>query len=164
MIISLLLFIAKFTSFPYARLREDHIDCEFQHVFNHTWQDSFQKIARLFQAWIRVDFDQPRVEIFIQDEIVAEKFKAEFSSIWINCPSHSIECFDNDFMHLRHKMAINTRSTFRIVLIDVVLKLREAQLISVFEVTVIGGMLLNSIIRQVHESIVDVLEVNAEFS
>ena len=67
-------------------------------------------------------------------------------------------------MHLRHKMAINTRSTFRIVLVDVVLKLREAQLISIFEVTVIGSMLLNGIIRQVHESIVDVLKVYAEFS
>ena len=61
-------------------------------------------------------------------------------------------------------MPIDARSTFRIVLIDVVLKLREAQLISVFEVTVIGGMLLNSIIRQVHKSIVDVLKVDAEFS
>ena len=61
-------------------------------------------------------------------------------------------------------MPIDARSTFRIVLVDVVLKLREAQLISVFKVTVIGGMLLNGIIRQVHESIVDVLEVNAEFS
>ena len=72
MIISLLLFIAKLSSLPNRRLREDHIDCQLQHVFNHAWQDSFQKIARLFQAWIRVDFDQPRVEIFIQDEIVAE--------------------------------------------------------------------------------------------
>ena len=61
-------------------------------------------------------------------------------------------------------MPIDACSTFRIVLVDVVLKLREAQLISIFEVTVIGSMLLNGIIRQVHESIVDVLEVNAEFS
>ena len=60
-------------------------------------------------------------------------------------------------------MAINARSTFRIVLVDIILKLREAQLISVFEVTVIGGMLLHSIIRQVNESIVDVLEIDAEF-
>ena len=66
-------------------------------------------------------------------------------------------------MHLGHKMAINARSTFRIVLVDIILKLREAQLISVFEVTVIGGMLLHSIIRQVNESIVDVLEIDAEF-
>lgn len=49
-----------------------------------------------------------------------------------------------------------------IVLINVVLELGETQHIAVLVVSIILSMLLNSVVCQVNESIIDVLQVYAE--
>ena len=49
-----------------------------------------------------------------------------------------------------------------IVLINVVLELGETQHIAVLVVSIILSMLLNSIVCQMNESIIDVLQVYAE--
>ena len=65
-------------------------------------------------------------------------------------------------MHLGHELVIDGDATFGVELVDVLLEGREAQLITVLKVTVILGMLLHRIVGQVHKSIVDVLQVDAE--
>lgn len=66
-------------------------------------------------------------------------------------------------MHLRHKVPIHGHAILSIVGIDVLLELREGQLIAIFEVAVVFRVLLHRVVRQMNESIVDILQIDAEF-
>ena len=66
-------------------------------------------------------------------------------------------------MHLWNEVIVDTDTAFWIMLIDVVLELLEAQLIPIFEVAVVFCMLLDCVICQMHEGIVNVLEIDAVF-
>ena len=83
-----------------AILREGDIDCELQHVFDHAWQQAFEQLARLLQARVRVHFDQPRVELLVEDEVIAEEFEAELAPVRIQCFPHCVEGLQDDFVHL----------------------------------------------------------------
>ena len=65
-------------------------------------------------------------------------------------------------MHLGHQVIVNGDFCLGVVLVNVVLEGREAQLVAVFKVSVVLGVLLNGVVGQVHESIVYVLEVNTK--
>ena len=66
-------------------------------------------------------------------------------------------------MHLRHQMIKNRYAAFRVEFVNILLECSEAQLVTVFKVTVVFCMLLDSIISKVHKSIIYILKVNAEF-
>lgn len=65
-------------------------------------------------------------------------------------------------MHLRYQVVVDIDIAVCIVLINVVLELGETQHIAVLVVSIILSMLLNSVVCQVNESIIDVLQVYAE--
>ena len=65
-------------------------------------------------------------------------------------------------MHLWHEVVVDGDAAFRVEVVNVLLECREAQLVPVFEVTIIFSMLLDSIIGKVHESVVDILQVDPE--
>ena len=50
--------------------RENYVNCDSQHVFNHPRQVNLQELARFFDARVRVDFNQPYIEVFVKHEIV----------------------------------------------------------------------------------------------
>ena len=60
-------------------------------------------------------------------------------------------------------MSIDAHPTLRVVLINVVLEGREAQLVPVFEVAIVCCVLLHGVVGQVDESVVYVLQVDAIF-
>ena len=67
-------------------------------------------------------------------------------------------------MHLWHQVVEDAHPALWVVLIDVVLEGAEAQLVSIFEVTIVFSMLLDCIVRQMHEGIVYILEVDTELT
>ena len=146
-----------------AVLRERNVDSELQHVLDHPRQQALEQLTRLFEARVGVHFDQPRVEVFVEDEVIAKEFETELAPVRIQCLSHCIESLQDNFVHLWNQVLEHAHTTLRVVLINIVLEHREAQHISIFEVAIILCMLLHCIVREVHESIVNVLEVDAEF-
>ena len=67
-------------------------------------------------------------------------------------------------MHLWYEIIIYANTTLRVMFIDVLLESGETELVSIFEVSIVGCMLLNCIVRQMYESVINVLEINTEFS
>ena len=65
-------------------------------------------------------------------------------------------------MHLGHEVVVDGDAAFRVEIVNVLLERRKAQLVPVFEVTIVFSMLLDSIIGKVHESVVDILKVDAK--
>lgn len=59
-------------------------------------------------------------------------------------------------------MIIDVDSALRVKLLYVLLKALECKLITIFEVTIVVSVLLHCIVRQVHEGVVDVLEVDSK--
>ena len=49
----------------------------------HVRNDPFQKWTTQFQTWIRIDLDQPRLEILIYHKIQTEYLEIGLQTIWI---------------------------------------------------------------------------------
>ena len=147
---------------PDAIFRKDHIDGQFEHVFYHAGQQTLEELARFLQARVRIDLDQPGVEVFVEDEVVAEELEAVFAAVGIQRAPHRVKSLEDDLMHLRHEVVVDGDAAVRVEVVNVLLECRKAQLVTVFEVTIIFSMLLDSIIGKVHESVVDILQVDPE--
>ena len=65
-------------------------------------------------------------------------------------------------MHLWNQVLVNINTTFRVMFLDIILKGLKAQLVAIFEVTIVFGMLLHGIICQVYECVVYILKINTE--
>ena len=65
-------------------------------------------------------------------------------------------------MHLRNQVFVDINTTFRVMNLNIVLKGLKAQLVAIFEVTIVLSMLLHCIICQVNKCVVNILKVNTE--
>ena len=65
-------------------------------------------------------------------------------------------------MHLWNQVLVDINTTFRVVHLNIVLEGLKAQLVAIFEVTIVFSMLLHCIICQVHKCVVYILKINAE--
>ena len=65
-------------------------------------------------------------------------------------------------MHLWNQVLVNINTTFRVMFLDIILKGLKAQLVAIFEVTIVFSMLLHCIICQVNKCVVNILKVNTE--
>ena len=87
-----LAFLSILFSLSDAVLRKNDINGQAHHVFNHSWKEAFEELTGLFEAGVRVDLDEPAIEVLVKDEVISEELEAELSIIWINCSSNCIEC------------------------------------------------------------------------
>ena len=156
------LILATFFALADSALREHNINCQLKHVLNHSRKQLLKQLARLFEARIRVHLNEPAVEVLIQDEVIPKELEAELSAVWINGAPHCVESLQNHLVHLWHQVIVDQHARLRVVLVYVVLESREAELVSVLEVTVVLCVLLHSIVCEVNEGIVDVLKVDAK--
>jgi len=62
-------------SHTFARSKVD-IDCQSQRIVDHPWQQLLKVGIGLLKARIGVDLDQPRVQVFSDNKVVAKQFKA----------------------------------------------------------------------------------------
>lgn len=143
-----------------GRFRESLVNSQFEHIFYHPGQQSFQKGRGLFQTWVRVHFYQPRVKVFVENEVIAEQFKAKSAFVRVYCLSDSTERLEDTFVHLGDQIFVDTEVFVCIVVVYVVLKLGITQLVSILKIAIIGGILLHSVIGQVNKGIVNVFEVD----
>ena len=51
------------------------VECELQHLINHSWKQVFDEVIWLPEVRIRVDFNQPSPIVFINQEIEAKKLE-----------------------------------------------------------------------------------------
>ena len=75
-----------------------------------------------------------------------------------------MECFHDDFVHLGYKVVLYIDLALRIMFIDVLLEPGKTKLISIFKVSIVRCMLLYCVVRQMHESVINVLEINSKLS
>lgn len=63
-----------------AGRRVDDIEGKAEGLVQHLWDDATEQGTGQLQAWVCVDFDEPRVEISINHEVQSENFKVVFVS------------------------------------------------------------------------------------
>lgn len=71
-------------------------------VLEHRRNQSCKVWWRKLEAWVCVHFDQPRLQVFVDHEVVAEDFERAVTAVWINL---SWNCFDRvcrDCLELGH--------------------------------------------------------------
>jgi len=142
-------------------LGEELVDRQLQHVLDHARQIALQQLGGLLEAGIRVHFDEPLVEVLVKNEVVTEQFKAVLALEGVELLAHRVEGLHDDLLHLRHEVVLDADVLVRVVLVDVLLELREAQLVAVLELAVGLTFHLHRVVGQVHEGIVHVLQIYA---
>lgn len=133
-------------TFIFLYFRESSINCDSEHIFDHSRQKNFQELTWFLNAWICVYFNEPNVEVFIKNEIVSKKLKTVFSLERIKLLSHCMHRFYNKFFYLRNEMFINFDPAIGILEIENLLKSLIAELITVLELSIVFRVFLYSII------------------
>ena len=69
-----------------ANGREDLVQSQFESIVKHPGQEFLEDIGRLLDAGVGIHFDQPQIEVVIDDIVVAENFEALLPFIRIQFP------------------------------------------------------------------------------
>ncbi len=59
------------------------VERNFKRIVKHARDKLLQQRRRLFQTWVSVDLDEPRFQISVDHEVIAQNLKAEASVVLI---------------------------------------------------------------------------------
>ena len=113
----------------------------------------------LIQTRVRVDFQQPHVELTIDKEIIAIEFKCEFPIFWVDFPLDGLHCMDNNALHVCQHFGCITRW---ISFLAVVEEVRKTHLVPALELAIIFSVPLDCVVREMDELVVDLAAVKVE--
>ena len=82
----------------------------------------------------------------------------------VNLLLDSVERLAYYLVHLRHQIPVDIDILVWPVLVNVTLEAREAQHVAVFEVPIVLGVLLHSVVSQVHKCIVNIGQIDPKLS
>lgn len=140
------------------------INGQLQHVFEHARQVRLQHLGALLEARICVHLDEPRVEVLVQNKVVAEQLKAVLALVRVNCATHRVERLDDHGLHSRNDVFENVDAAVRLLLHEKLLEPRVRQLIAILELSIAIELLLDGVISQMNRSVIDVVKVDTEFA
>jgi hypothetical protein len=73
-----------FIRFLRDEFREHRVEDDLQSVVDQVWDDPREMDRACFEARIRVDFDEPNIQVFVDHEVVAVDLEAVKPSIWVD--------------------------------------------------------------------------------
>jgi hypothetical protein len=134
---------------------EDRVESDAEEILHHTRNDAFESGRGELKARICIDLYQPRLEAIIHYEIKAEQLKPVGLPFRIQLIVRSIDSNPSNLFHfliqLLHRVAF-----IRILFLNVSLKFRVGDLISIFKFTIVVALLLDGVVREMDEEIVEV--------
>lgn len=143
-----------------GRGREQWVQANPQGIFDHGWYDPTEQRTRQLQTRVRVDFDEPGVEVLVDHEVHAKHFKIMLSLVLINCHERRSDGIRRYFLnyiwpYLHRWIRIGEEIILLTVfLFQVLLEVCIAQLVSLFVLPVLRQVLLDSVVGQVNPSCV----------
>lgn len=127
-------------------------------VFKHAWNDSSQERASQLQAWVRVDFYEPWLEILVDHKVHAEDFEVVRAPTRIKEMVAALDGVSCDATHLGEHLLLELELALAVVLVQVFLEIGVAQLVSFLVLAVLGTVFLHCVVGEVHQVVTAVLD------
>lgn len=140
--------------FTFPLYLSDRQKSNLQHILNHRIDHSHHGFAWGPQIWVGIDFDQPRPKIFIYYKIIPKQLKAACALIGIEIVFVGQVCIDDDVTYPREEMLLIAKPFVRILFAEILIQCIQSQGVPFLMLAVIGVVLLEALVGQMHKSIV----------
>lgn len=135
------------------------VESKLEGVVKHAREEHFQKLRAFLNAGIRVALDQPHRQVCIHHKVEAKNFKAPLAPLWVKLCSDTFKSLIDKELHIVHQIPLDTESVLLFeVLIDVSLQILKWELVAILVPSICCVVLLHSIVRQVYEGVVAVVD------
>ena len=104
-------------------MRSEHL---LDRVFKHGGDESGQVRGGKLQARVRVDFDEPRLEVLINHKVVTVDFKRAITAVRVHLSRASLHRIRHQLFHLGHNLLDEV--AFDVDAVQVLLELRVGEL------------------------------------
>lgn len=142
--------------------RQPHVQRQLEGIVEHARKQLAQECARLLQAWIRIDLDQPRAHVFVYHEVVAQDLESVLLEVRVqSAVVDTLQRHQNDLENLIiiYFVEVNVQSFLSL---QQFASLIETQLVALLEFSVVLVVLLHRVVGQVDEGLVDGLLAQGE--
>ncbi len=130
-----------------------------QTILNHSWNYPRKQGTRYLQAWVEVDFNQPRFEVVINHEIHPKHLEVVQLPLDIQFVEIGLDSISCHLFHLRKDILLKTVLFPHEVHVQVPLEFTVRQLIPRLVPTIVLPIFLNRIICKVYISVAEVFYI-----
>jgi hypothetical protein len=113
-------------------------------VVEHAGEEFLEDRRGLFDAWVGVDLNEPRVAVLIEHEVIAKHLKAKAAFLLVDFLPHAQSTDLNDGFNLVHKLVIVFAPDF-----EQILEVAKGQLVAQLVFTVVLVVFLHCVISEV---------------
>lgn len=131
-------------------LVDDLVDGEAEGVVEHARDQLAQQRAGALDAGVLVDLDQPHLQLAVDEEVQPEDLEAVLPLVLVDLLLHRAEGHVGDLLD-------PAPDAPHLLLGHVLAEVAEGELVGVFELAVVGGVLLDGVVGEVDEVVVDVV-------
>lgn len=131
------------------------VNGQLESIVQHPGKQHLEEFRTFFEARVGIRLDKPRVEVAVDDEVIAKQFEAvgvPFVAADLHLDGH--ERGERHVFDLLQDLVVEKGFIFASSHFDVRFEFAETQLISIFELTVSGRVLLHGVVGQVDQVVV----------
>lgn len=116
----------------------------------------FQKLITFFKTWISIDFNQDSIQLLIEDKVITKQLEGmllayQFALYWLHGVANYL---DSCVGELLIKLALASSFSGGAVLGKVAKEGIARDDVALFELPIVIAVLLDGIVRQLHENLV----------
>jgi len=137
----------RFFGYP---LPKNWVQNQVEKIVNHLWEQFLDVGIRNTKVWVRIDFDEPHSEIFIDKEIETEKLKTVLSLVRVQSLPGRLIHVQHKILDSLQKVLLKIQLVLRKCLIQILLKSFEAYCVSILVLPVVITIFLQTVVSQVH--------------
>ena len=126
----------------------------FDRVIDHLRHKNLHVFAWCAQVRIRIDFNQPYPEVFVEQKVEPKNFKAISAIVRVHLVPHGQEAVYNDVFHSWHKVLLNSETVLGVLGRQVLLKLFEGQRVAFLVSAVAVELYLQALIGQMNSLVI----------
>ena len=99
---------------------------------------------------VSIDLNEPKPEIFIYKEIVAQKLKNILSFIRVKLSFNTLKSINDQILHPWHEVLSHIELMLRVDFIEIVLEIIETDRVTFLMLAIVLSMLLQTVVGQVN--------------
>jgi len=139
------------------RRRINRVDRDLDSIIDHGGDKTCNVGRAELKAGIRIDFNEPGLQVFIKHKVIAKDFKCILAALRVQLPRARLNRISNKLLDLWQDRLHEVH--LHILCVQVLLELGIRQLISILKFAIVCTSILNSVISQMDQSILHIFNV-----
>ena len=85
-----------------------------EHVLDHPGEENLEELAGLLDAGVRVDLDEPDVEVLVEDEVVAEELEGVLPLVGVDLLADRVHGLHDQLLDLGEHVPVDRDPAVRV--------------------------------------------------